>query len=221
VIRSAGILVLLALVALIAGMQLATLCGILWRRFQKKRPNNFQLEEKFDKIQTVKSSTTIPMNIGIVEAKIEEQEALKLPVDNRPNTPAALERSSETDVNRESIIISQDTVKIAQGQKELPKSDIFAELETNFAIASTPGAEKLVQFQTTSWESTRGEGEPLLKPHLQEVIQLYVDIGLANNIVWLTTEFGHRNTELDESYAKLSVIIKERLQRLLSSVSST
>jgi hypothetical protein len=47
---------------------------------------------------------------------------------------------------------------------------------------------------------------------------LYVDVGLANNIVWLATEIGHRSKELDESYIKLCASIAERIQNILSAI---
>jgi len=106
-------------------------------------------------------------------------------------------------------------------QSESPQSDIIKELETNLAIATTLWSDKLMPFQTARWDAKRGEDEPLLTSRVQELTQLYqlyVDVGLANNIVWLANEIGHRSKELDESYIKLCVSIAERIKKILSSL---
>ena len=81
----------------------------------------------------------------------------------------------------------------SSGEKpEVPSpSGMMKELASNLVIAITPWADRLLAFQTSSWEATHGGGEPLLGDHFEELIQLYVDINLANNIVWLATEIGH------------------------------
>ena len=108
---------------------------------------------------------------------------------------------------------------IIEETKQSDKSDFVKELETNFTIATTPWADKLLPFQTRLWDSTHGEDDPLMAIQSQELIQLYVGINLANNIVWLSAEMGHRSKELDENYIQLCTVIGERLKRLLPSQS--
>jgi hypothetical protein len=103
-------------------------------------------------------------------------------------------------------------------QNEFPKSDIIKELETNLAIATMPWLDKLLSFQTICWDAKRGESEQLLTSCSEELMQLYSDTGLANNIVWLATEIGHRSKELDESYIKLCTSIAERIKKIKSFV---
>ena len=122
------------------------------------------------------------------------------------------------DVPREPEIIDQKFTTIAESQKESPESDIIKELVTNLAIATKPWSDKMLPFQTSSWDSMHAEDEPLLTSHIHELIQLYVDIGLANNIVWMATEFGHRSKELDESYIKLCANIAERIKKIMSAL---
>jgi hypothetical protein len=84
------------------------------------------------------------------------------------------------------------------------------------AIATTPWSNKVLPFQTSSWDSGHGEGEVLLAPHIHEIIQLYIDIGLANNMVLMATEIGHRSKELDESYMRLCTNTAEGAKKILS-----
>jgi len=106
-------------------------------------------------------------------------------------------------------------------QNESPQSDIIKELETNLAIATIPWSDQLLSFQTICWDAKHGEGEPLLTAHTQELLQLYIDIGLANNIVWLATEIGHRSQELDVSYIKLCNSVAVRIKKIMSLVGGT
>jgi hypothetical protein len=101
-------------------------------------------------------------------------------------------------------------------QNESPKSEIIQELETNLAIATTPWSNKILPFQTSSWDSKHAEEEPLLISHIQDLLQLYVDMGLANDINWLATEINHRTKELDESYIRLCNSITERIKNIMS-----
>ena len=48
----------------------------------------------------------------------------------------------------------------------------------------------------------------------EDLTQAYVDMRLANSIVWLSTEIGHRSKNLDENYVKMCTNIAERLDRI-------
>jgi hypothetical protein len=126
-----------------------------------------------------------------------------------------LKLSSIPDVLKEVEIINQQITRSDVRQNESSKSGIVKELETNLVIANTPWSGKVLPFQTSSWDSKHAEDEPLLTRHFQELIQLYVDVGLANNIAWMATEFGHRSKELDESYIRLCDIIAERIKGIV------
>jgi hypothetical protein len=110
---------------------------------------------------------------------------------------------------------------IPEGKKQYFKSDFVQELETNLAIATAPWSDKLLRFPTSSWDSLQGEAEPVIAKQYQELTQLYIDIRLANDIVWLSTEIGHRTSELDDSYIKLCTIIAGRLKGIFIPTQNT
>jgi hypothetical protein len=112
--------------------------------------------------------------------------------------------------------INQQIAQTNVMPKELSKSDVIKELETNLAIAATPWSDKVLPFKTSSWDSGHGKDEKILSDHIQEIMQLYIDIGLANNIAWMATEIGHRSKDLDESYIKLCAKIAERTRDIMS-----
>lgn len=142
------------------------------------------LEEEFPEVLV----TTCKQRDSVIEPAKSSKEYI-------PKNLQGIERSTE----------------IADNSKQSYKSNLFTDLEINLTVATLPWTDKLLPFQTSVWDSKHGEGEPLMITHLYELIQLYVDIGLANNIVWLATELGHRSKELDESYIKLCKGIAERI----------
>jgi hypothetical protein len=96
-------------------------------------------------------------------------------------------------------------------------SDLAMELKTNLAVATTPWEDKLLPFQNKGWNAAHGRFEGLDVNVHQELIQLYADINLANHIVWMGNEIGHRTQDLNESYLKLRVSIANRINNVLLS----
>ena len=96
-------------------------------------------------------------------------------------------------------------------------SDLVMELKTNQTIATTPLGDKLIPFQNKCWNTAHGRFECLDVNIHQELIQLYADINLANHIVWMWNEIGHRSQDLNESYLKLFANITNRINNVLLS----
>ena len=115
----------------------------------------------------------------------------------------------------ESKGVSHKTISVRESYKKTRQTAFIRELETNLTIATAPWKDRPVPFQTTCWEAKIEKVEPGKVSHLQDLIQLYADINLANNVVWLATEIGHRSKELDESYLKLSSGIAERIKGII------
>jgi hypothetical protein len=104
---------------------------------------------------------------------------------------------------------------VRESYKKSRQSAFLSELETNMKIATSPWTDKPILFQTTCWDATHEKVEPGLVEHLHDLIQLYVDISLANNVVWLSTEIGHRSEELDQSYIRLCAGIAKRIKGIV------
>jgi len=167
----------------------------------------------------LKSSRIMKPNVPIVP----EPNKLGKPA---PEVPATMDKKKAAGVGGPTPTPApaapmERTTSIPQStsSKEKPEvpslSGMMKELASNLVIAITPWADRLLAFQTSSWEATHGGGEPLLADHFEELIQLYVDINLANNIVWLATEIGHRSKDLDAFYLKLCSNIAERIRQIL------
>jgi hypothetical protein len=126
------------------------------------------------------------------------------------------QKSTEPPQVQESADIEPKITPFPEKQAGVLKTDLIIEIEGNLAIAGRPISDKMVPFQTKCWDSKHGESDLFLNAHYQELIQLYVDIGLANNIVWLATEINHRSKELDESYIRLCSGIVENIKKVLA-----
>jgi hypothetical protein len=116
-------------------------------------------------------------------------------------------------------IINDKILTIRESFKKSRQSSFIEELETNLTIATAPWKDRPMPFQTSCWDAKLEKVEPGLVSHLQDLIQLYVDISLANNVVWLATEIGHRSKELDESYMKLCSGIARRIKGIVPAIS--
>ena len=126
------------------------------------------------------------------------------------------EKSTEPLQVQESADIEPKITPVPEKQARILKTELILEIAGNLAIAGRPISDKMVPFQTKCWDSKHGESDLFLNAHYQELIQLYVDIGLANNIVWLATEINHRSKELDESYIRLCSGIVENIKKVLA-----
>lgn len=93
-------------------------------------------------------------------------------------------------------------------------TELLAEVEQNLKLATNPSSGKLVPFQTKVWDLSRNGLQTLPVNVREDLTQAYVDIRLANSIIWLSTELGRRSPNLDESYTKLCGNIATRLNRV-------
>lgn len=98
------------------------------------------------------------------------------------------------------------------------QSAAVIELESNLEIAKLSVVDKLVSFNTDIWNTRRSEFNSADSQLLSELTEAYVDMLLANNIVWLVTELGRDSKDLRESYSDLRSKIAERLERVLPQV---
>jgi hypothetical protein len=120
-----------------------------------------------------------------------------------------------------------DRVKVyldARANAEPPKAPVspaFKELQNNLSIAKRPLTNHLVSFEMTIWNTRRSEFNAVSETLMKELTEAYVDMNLANNVVWLVMELGRDSQDLKDSYSNLRSKVMERLQRILPDVRST
>ncbi len=92
---------------------------------------------------------------------------------------------------------------------------LMSEVKNNSKIASRAKSGDLKSFSTKVWESTSPELLNLPEDFKQELSQAYVDMRLANSIVWLAIELKRRSPNLDDNYSKLCENISTRLSSII------
>jgi hypothetical protein len=119
-------------------------------------------------------------------------------------------------------VITPEAPEIRSQPAESPvaslKSAALIELEINLEIATRPAVEKLPSFQTEVWNNRRSEFSLNNSQLLGELTEAYVDMLLANNIVWLVTELGRDSPDLRASYSDLKTKVADRLKRVMPSL---
>ena len=103
---------------------------------------------------------------------------------------------------------------VAEEQPSLMMSDLLAEVKHNREIATRPLGDKLPPLETRVWDAHLYTVLELPANLRDDQEQVYIDIRLANSLVWLSTEFGRRTPDLNVNYVKLSAKIAEGLNKI-------
>jgi hypothetical protein len=191
-----GVLIFLGLV--IAAVLFGLLVGFIVLRIQKKPwPYSWSLfGNHSDNGHTMMHDDTIPL------VQVSAPQAEK-----KVKTPAEIQEALEEFVKkRQPAYPLSDPVKPH-------KTDFLLEVEANLAIATSPWTGKLLPFQTKIMDANRGRIDSLLPELKESLTEAYTDMHLANTLVWLSMDVGHRSKDLDESYLKLCNKISERLAK--------
>ena len=85
------------------------------------------------------------------------------------------------------------------------------EIEINLRIATRAWDGKPLPFQTKIWDDEMFEFDLVDIGHSDDLGQAYIDMKMANDIVWFYTEIGCASDDLEASYKKLCTKIAERL----------
>jgi len=104
-----------------------------------------------------------------------------------------------------------DRLQAAGTQGKQEPSRGLLEIQTNLRIAVTPWSGTPLPFETRVWDTNSSEFDSLGTQHREDLAQAYVDMSLANQIVWVWTELGSASKDLELSYRSLCSKIAERL----------
>jgi len=103
---------------------------------------------------------------------------------------------------------------VAERPAPPPGANVRTEVSTNLKIARAPWTGKPEPFRTTVWDNKYNNINSLPVEMQYELGEVYTDIRLANNIVWLVTEVGANGQEFEASYVELCNKIAERLIKI-------
>jgi hypothetical protein len=151
------------------------------------------------------------------------------PPNKSTKVPADIPKEAPVKEQPVSVSLAEDTLEKYLAKTQGPQAVTTAppqngaaiiELEKNLEIALLPTPEKLINFQTDVWNTRRSEFNLANNKLLGELTEAYVDMLLANNIVWLVTELGRDSPDLRISYTNLKNKVAERLKRVLPEINA-
>jgi len=125
--------------------------------------------------------------------------------------PKAEEKDREVTFKREN---GETEVGVEQVDSNVI-DQLLVELEKNHELSTASRSEKPLPFQTHTWDVSPATRK-MLSTNLQwELTQAYVDMHIANNIIWFLSEFDRKSPVLDEQYAKMCNQIAAKLSRII------
>jgi len=120
-----------------------------------------------------------------------------------------------TRLRKKSFFAKREAIQVAEELPESTAPDLLTELETNHRIATESQTDEIRPFETRVWETSQNAVHKLTVDVREELAQAYLDMHQANDIVWLSTELGHKSQTLDEHYKNLCPRIAGRLEKLM------
>jgi hypothetical protein len=154
-------------------------------------------------------------------AALPESSALEAPVDLAPVLPESpaesykrVEKSFADLPTDERLQVYLDMRRKSSAAKT-PLSPALTEINNNLLLAKRPATKTLENFQTDIWKTQRSEFNIISAELMGDLTEVYVDMMLANNIVWLVMELGRDSPDLRDSYNNLCHKVAERLDRIL------
>ena len=92
---------------------------------------------------------------------------------------------------------------------------LLLEIERNRKAAREFAGDNLVPLRTGAWEASQRMVASLDHSLQDKLDAIYTNIGLLNDLVWLSTEFNHHTPTMREKYLTLNSSIAERLDELV------
>ena len=109
-----------------------------------------------------------------------------------------------------------DEAETIVGQVEPIAIDrILLELDKNHALSMEPRLDKLVPFQTDTWDANLDIPNVLTADLKWELAEAYLDMYAANNIVWFLKEFDTESPVLEDQYTKMCNQIAITLSKVI------
>ena len=134
--------------------------------------------------------------------------------EERP-TPVIEEQKAEVVKKEMFPVVAEQESTAVEERLETTALNIAAEVENNRKIATEPGTDELLPFQTHIWDTNQDEIRGLNTNLREKLTQAYLDIRQANDIVWLSKSVHYRSQYLDKHHEKLCTRIAERLAEII------
>ncbi len=190
-------ILLIIVVAIVAGVSFGVLLIYLERRFVRKRAATSVVKEQ---VKDARPS---------FQTQTRMRDVLQDKVTKLPTNLDVLSNRL-----RKRFVRKRQTTSVVEKQVRDALPDLLEEVENNLKVATEPWAGELRPFETRMGDVLQDKVSKFPANLQGSLTQIYIDIRLANSIVRLSTEFQRRSANLDESYVKLCASIAEKINRI-------
>jgi len=101
--------------------------------------------------------------------------------------------------------------------KPMP-GDVIAELDHNLARIHSYDGKQLLPLQVRAWQSYLSLNNKLTTDLEFQLEQIYYDLGLWNNVVWMSSELLNRTDFSNREYKEILLNIEQRIQSIRDSI---
>ena len=101
--------------------------------------------------------------------------------------------------------------------KPMP-GDVIAELDHNLARIHSFDGKQLLPLQVRAWQSYLSLNNKLTTDLEFQLEQIYYDLGLWNNVVWMSSELLNRTDFSNRQYKEILLNIEQRIQSIRDSI---
>jgi len=101
--------------------------------------------------------------------------------------------------------------------KPMP-GDVIAELDHNLARIHSFDGKQLLPLQVRAWQSYLSLNNKLTTDLEFQLEQIYYDLGLWNNVVWMSSELLNRTDFSNREYKEILLNIEQRIQSIRDSI---
>ena len=101
--------------------------------------------------------------------------------------------------------------------KPMP-GDVIAELDHNLARIHSFDGKQLLPLQVRAWQSYLSLNNKLTTDLEFQLEQIYYDLGLWNNVVWMSSELLNRTDFSNRQYKEILLNIEQRIQSIRNSI---
>lgn len=136
--------------------------------------------------------------------------------DKSINKHGVLELKTEEQDSEETVERENDEVEVVVGQVEpVVIERLLLELEKNHELAIKSKPDQLVPFQTDTWDASPDVANMLTGNLKRELTQAYLDMSVANDLVWFLEELDIKRPLFDAHYTKMCDRISTSLSKVI------
>jgi hypothetical protein len=175
-----------------------------------------QFDKLFEKYSLSKARDDKQSSEETLEKALERENDESVTFVEQTDPKAKEDKQSSEETLKKALERENDeSVTFVEQTDPMLIDQLLAELEKNHALSADPRPDKPEPFQTEIWDANSSVPNILPASLKWELTQAYVDMYLANNIIWFLKEFGVDSPVLGGQYREMCERISPRLGKII------